>query len=127
VHFALERHIRRGFDRESGKRDRIHCLEPDRFGCSPLIVNSANTSAQKIDRVIMGAPLNRAHLRRPRMAATQGLGATFERRSRKMLPVRVAAIRRTAPMYAPGARAGLVKSSMAVRALRGESSTGLAS
>ena len=29
VHFALQRDIRRSFNRESGKKGRVHCLEPD--------------------------------------------------------------------------------------------------
>ena len=56
VHFALERDIRRGFNRESGKSARVHWLEPDVFCCSPVVVKSANTSAQKIEIVIMAAP-----------------------------------------------------------------------
>jgi hypothetical protein len=63
VHFVLQRDIRRSFNRESGKSGRIHCLEPDVLGCSPLVTNSANTSAQKIDNVIMAAPPNCPHLR----------------------------------------------------------------
>ena len=113
MHFALQRDIRRSFNRESGKRGRVHCLEPDALGCSPLVVNSANTSAQKIDNVIMAAPPNRPHLRWPRIAAAQGSIAIFERHVPKMSLVRVAAIRRTASMYGPVARAGLGKSSMA--------------
>jgi hypothetical protein len=62
VHFALEREVRRSFDRESGKRGRVHCLEPDALGCSPLVVKRANTSAQKIDSVIMAAPPSRPNL-----------------------------------------------------------------
>lgn len=54
VHLALQRDIRRSFNRESGKRGRVHCLEPDALGSWLLVVNSANTSAQKIDNVIMG-------------------------------------------------------------------------
>jgi hypothetical protein len=61
VHFALQRDIRCSFNRESGKRGRVHCFEPDALGSWFLVVNSANTSAQKIVNVIMAAPLNRAH------------------------------------------------------------------
>jgi hypothetical protein len=72
VHFALERDVRRSFNRETGKRSCVHCLEPDALGCSPLVVKSANTSAQKIDIVIMAAPLTRTHLPWPRMVAARG-------------------------------------------------------
>src|ERR1700686_2555673 len=127
VHFALQRDIWRSFFGESGKRGRVHCLEPDVVGCSPLTVDSANTSAQKIDNVIMAGPPNRAHLRRRPIAAAQGSIAISERHVPKVSLVRVAAIRRTASMYEPDAQAGLGKSSLAIRALRGESSTGRAS
>jgi hypothetical protein len=96
VHFALQRDIRRSFNRESRKRGRVHCLEPDAFGWSLLVVNSARTSAQNIDIVIMAAPPNRAHLRWPRIAAAQGSIAICERPFPKMSLVRVAAIRRRA-------------------------------
>jgi hypothetical protein len=110
VHFALQRDIRRRFNRETGKRGRAHYLAPDvlalwnriedpvptaarikdrhaqhehrvmpmtgrakppsRFflilrthcdyflslGCSKLVANSTNTSAQKIDMAIMAGP-----------------------------------------------------------------------
>jgi hypothetical protein len=46
------------------------------------------------------------------MAAAQGLIAIFERHFPKVSPVRVAAIRRTASMYGPGAGAGLWESSV---------------
>jgi hypothetical protein len=110
VHFALQRGIRHGFNRESGKKGRVHCLEPDAFGCSPLVTNSANTSAQRIDKVIMAAFPNRAHLRSPRIAATQGSIAICERHVPKMSLARAAAIRQTASVYAPADRAGLAPS-----------------
>lgn len=57
MHFALQRDIRRSFNPESGKKGRVHCLEPDALGCSSFVTNSANTRAQKIDTVIMADPL----------------------------------------------------------------------
>lgn len=55
MHFALQLDIGRSWNRESGEGGRLHRLKPDPLGCSSLVVNNANTSAQKIDIVIMVA------------------------------------------------------------------------
>lgn len=148
MHFALQRDIRRSFDRQSRKRGRVHYLAPDVFalrnwiedpipaaarvkdghvqhehrvvptpsraeplsgfllifgmhcdyflslGCSRLVANSANTSAQKIDMRIMADSPNRPHSRLAPTASARSSSATFELRVRKAFPVRVAAIRR---------------------------------
>jgi hypothetical protein len=94
-------------------RKRSDCLRFRRSGCSPLVVNSAMTSAQKIEIVIMAVPPKRPHLRRRPTGAAQGSIAIFERQGPKVSLVRVAAIRRTGSMYEPAARAGFAESSMA--------------
>jgi hypothetical protein len=98
VHFALQRDIRRGFNTETGKTGRVH-FEPDAFGSWPFVVNSANTSAQKIVNVIMAGPPNRRHSRLAPAASARSSSATFELRVRKAFRVRVAAIGRRASRH----------------------------
>ena len=73
----------------------LHCNYFLSVECSRLVANSANTSAQKIDTVIMVGPPNRPHSRLAPTASARSSSATFELRVRKAFPVR-AAIRRSA-------------------------------
>lgn len=54
MHLALQLDISGSMNRESGKGGRVH--EFLSLGCSPFIVNSTRTSAQKIDIIIMARP-----------------------------------------------------------------------
>jgi len=72
---------------------RVHCDYFLSLGCSKLVANSANTSAQKIDIVIMLGLTNR---QQPRLSQTpmQASGATCEVHVRKAFLARVDAIQR---------------------------------
>lgn len=85
----------------------MHCDYFLSLGWSRLVANNANTSAQKIDVVIMAGPPNRPHSRLSPTAAEQEPTAIFERRVRKAFLVRVAAIRRRASGRKAQVRVGL--------------------
>ena len=76
-----------------------HCDHFLSLGCSKSVANSANSSAQKIDIVIIAVPAKRPDWWLSPPALAQGPSAMFELRVPKVFRVRVAAIRRGASLH----------------------------